>query len=278
MQQNEIVHIINKFFQRLGKLLNQIENDFDEDSIHDFRKEVKKLRAFLRLISLNRGIPDDLKLPHKLKKIYLLAGKIRDLQLHLHFINDKYTEEDKPSEYLLLLQNEMEKWIKKLQIVLKENQLLKIEKKITGNLPEQVRMETIKEFFQKKIMNIDALQSARKVTDEDLHSIRKNIKDINYDLKILNDNDGISIPFLLWDNEEIKKAENMAQELGLYNDIRTALLFMQPAYLNKINESERKRLQAIRKQWSLEKKSTKQNISEKLRHLFLKATNKEIFD
>ena len=59
-----------------------MKKDDSAEAIHLFRIEIKKLRAFLRLLSLKLKKEDELKLPFKIKKMYKYAGKIRDRQLH----------------------------------------------------------------------------------------------------------------------------------------------------------------------------------------------------
>ncbi len=275
MQQKEIEHIIKKIFKKLNQLLSQIKKDFEKDAIHDFRVEVKKFRAFLRLLALELEDADDLKLPKKLKEVYSSAGKVRDIQLQLFRINDIYKEENKPSEYLLLLQKEMKKWKKELQIVLEEKPLPKTEEKIISNLPAQLQPESIKNFFQQKAANVNALISARAFADDELHSTRKNIKDIIYIFKVFKEDARIPIPVLLWNKTELKKAENLAHELGLFNDVCIALSFVRPAWLNEINPEERKRLQTIRIQWNSEKESLKEKLPDKLECTLLKTTDQK---
>ena len=81
------------------------------ESIHEFRTEIKKLRAFLRL--LNVEIDDDrLKISKKMKTFYGYAGTIRNLQLQLKNMyaytgNPQYTVSETYIEYLKKI---IEKW------------------------------------------------------------------------------------------------------------------------------------------------------------------------
>jgi len=58
----------------LKKYSGQIPGSFGEEDIHELRVEYKKLRAFVRLVKLDKGA-GDLKLPGKLKSLYHAAGK-----------------------------------------------------------------------------------------------------------------------------------------------------------------------------------------------------------
>jgi CHAD domain-containing protein len=68
MTKHEIVHIIKVIFRQIKKTIPSIVKHFDQDSIHKFRVQIKKLRAFLRLLSYEMEEPKDLKLPKSLKK------------------------------------------------------------------------------------------------------------------------------------------------------------------------------------------------------------------
>ena len=69
-------YIIHYYFKRLKK--DPITIGFDEKTIHLFRVDVKKLRAFLRMIRHGTEEHEHLKFPRKFKKMYSLTGKIRD--------------------------------------------------------------------------------------------------------------------------------------------------------------------------------------------------------
>ena len=54
---------------------------FTEHAIHLFRIDFKKLRAFVRLLRAASPRAEQLKIPHRFKKMYSIAGNIRDVQL-----------------------------------------------------------------------------------------------------------------------------------------------------------------------------------------------------
>ena len=56
MKEKEIVEIIEDRFKKIDTLAHIILNDFDEEAIHDLRVEVKKLRAFLRLLDIKKDL------------------------------------------------------------------------------------------------------------------------------------------------------------------------------------------------------------------------------
>lgn len=49
MKEKEIAEVVEGRFKTIKKLSHKIIKEFNADDIHDFRVEVKKLRAFLQL-------------------------------------------------------------------------------------------------------------------------------------------------------------------------------------------------------------------------------------
>src|SRR6266436_3162758 len=83
--------VISLRLHRLKRNYALIKRSKGMEDIHHFRVEIKKLRAFLRMLQTGRDAP--IKIPGSLKKIYHYAGLIRELQLHQQTIKttgDKY--------------------------------------------------------------------------------------------------------------------------------------------------------------------------------------------
>ena len=83
MKGKAIIEIAEERFKTIHKLFHQIIKEFNVDDIHDFRVEVKKLRAFLRLLDSEKEIEGPL-IPKLLKTFYGYIGIIRNIQLHKH--------------------------------------------------------------------------------------------------------------------------------------------------------------------------------------------------
>lgn len=260
MEQKEFENILKKIFLQLNALQSRIKKDLDKEAIHDFRVTVKKLRAFLRLLNLELDKKRTIKLPQKLKDIYLTAGKTRDLQLQLNRLDDLIKVQNTPTEYIRILNIEIERQTRMLQNKIDESALQNIADKIIKNLPDVLEPATVKIFFEKKMANIKMLLSAESFLDDELHSIRKNIKDIIYILKITKEEEGFNLPDLNKNKGELKKMESLAHELGKFNDGCTALSFFQPVWLNKVSSEEKKALKILLKQWKQDIALTKSNL------------------
>ena len=108
MKYKEIAHEIKHRFQTIDKLAKKSTPKFDEEVVHDFRVEVKKLRAFLRLINSELAKAEALKIEKDLKQFYRHLGAVRSIQMHLQYIDDMLPRgKHAIKPYLQLLKNEM---------------------------------------------------------------------------------------------------------------------------------------------------------------------------
>lgn len=216
MDKKTIRHIIHVFFQRLKKYNRQIQIHYAKKPIHLFRVQYKKLRAFLRLLSLEAGTP--IKLPHGMKKMYRTAGKIRDRQIHhKKFPAPGQGKKDKswyPSK-------------KEEKHFLSGAQLSSIEKNLLQKIPESLSPETVKTFFKQKQDSINNLLQKTGKKDEDLHLIRKQLKDLIYIVQLFIEELKQPLPFRFWNRSERKKIDELAHQLGLFNDYCTIHTFLE---------------------------------------------------
>ena len=53
MKSDQIISAIDKRFKKVKKYYNKLLEDFEIEQIHGFGLEMKKLRAFIRLINTN---------------------------------------------------------------------------------------------------------------------------------------------------------------------------------------------------------------------------------
>jgi CHAD domain-containing protein len=216
MDKKTIRHIIHVFFQRIKKYNRQIQTHYAKKPIHLFRVQFKKLRAFLRLLSLETGTP--IKLPHGMKKMYRTAGKIRDRQIHQKkFPAPGQGKKDKswyPSK-------------KEEKHFLSGAQLSSIEKNILKEIPGSLRPETVQTFFIQKQDSIKSLLQKTGKKDEDLHFIRKQLKDLIYIIQVYAEELKQPLPFLFWNKSENKKMETLAHQLGLFNDYCSIHAFLE---------------------------------------------------
>ena len=273
LNQQEIEHIIHRYFKQFKKLFNKIEKHFAADDIHAFRVEFKKLRAFLRLLGLEIADAENLDMPRNLKEIYTVTGKIRELQLQILRIDEIVNAKEKLPKYRTILKKEIKKIKRELKFWLKHEPLSKMEEKISVHLPVSLRAVTIKNFMSFKFSNIVALFTGKIIADESLHRIRKNIKDILYVYKIFEEYQIVNMEELFGDKTHYDDATLVAEELGKFNDLCIALTLLRPEWLSSLKEDEKKQLEKISLHWNEEKEMLKQQLVEIVVHDFLYKKN-----
>lgn len=256
MKQKEIEHTIEKKFEIIDKLLPFIIKEFLKEDIHDFRVEVKKLRAFLRLLNADKKTDHSL-IPKLLKSFYGYIGIVRDLQLNRHYIFTYITNYkiNQPAEYLNLLNDEEKYWEHNAQALMADKDFDEVKEKIIKDLPDKLEKSTNKKFVDDKL---DELKQQLKNTDDDvaIHTVRKILKDIFYTWDYIED--AGRLPGIFSKQDDIKL---LTKQIGDYIDLCTHLEFLQPEYLGKIkNEEEQIELKKIKEEVEHEKQMMLQQL------------------
>ncbi|XZF12891.1 CHAD domain-containing protein [Chitinophagaceae bacterium MMS25-I14] len=214
MDSKTIAYIVGRHITKLQELGGDITDDPDKETIHDFRLHTKKLRALLRLVSLDHN--KHYNLTAKFKALYAVSGEIRDAQLMLDKI--------KVAEI-----QELEQWLTE-QL---EEFCLRWEKqdddKVTDQLEEKfsdidypsVHTNTLETFFRIRIDAIKKIIAAGKFSDETLHDIRKMLKDLQYVAALCKDEWEKGYESIL--HYDLDKLHELTDRIGAYNDLRNAL-------------------------------------------------------
>jgi CHAD domain-containing protein len=141
--------------------------------------------------------------------------------------------------------------------------LKKVRTSLTNELPKELHDDTLKRFLHQKVAAIHIILLAAD-DEHDLHSIRKQLKDIIYVIRIFENDWGISFPIRGW-NE--KKLSEMASTLGEFNDRCLAISLLLSGYNHNGNEYEKPILQELEKKWQQEKASQQNELLQKVREL-----------
>jgi CHAD domain-containing protein len=244
------------FLKKYNRNIDETEQKCTyEVAIHDFRVEVKKLRAFLRLQNSAAGMEEDVSLPKKLKKDYSLFGKIRDHQLCIKKITEFEKEKNTRLKKTVAVIKKAIKGLKKKKLSLAtKDEFKKAEKIVLQFLPKTKSSGHEKKFFEQKTAAAHKIISRKSFTNERLHSIRKNIKDLIYISWTQRHHYKKLAP--VWNRTKLKTAENIARLLGLHNDLCIAT-----ALIKKISDGEdKKNLHLLFRKWQIEKRSLRAAI------------------
>lgn len=253
MNREQLEHIINNHFKKLKKHSRNIPGDFDLEAIHQFRVEYKKLRAFFRLLSQAPEIKKEIKIAKKLKKLYTLAGVLRSYQLQVQWVRlSTRTNLKKPFEYNYLLHRRMNKLKPKLLRSLSRNPVKKGKKKVFTSLPQECSLPGIHTYAEDCLYNVRAIILADQLFDDNIHTIRKILKDILYNGKIYSKEEkGQKLE--VRSSTHAQYLEQLPDELGRFQDKCTAIELMKPSWLKKMDEGQRQQLERIKSVWVEEK-------------------------
>jgi CHAD domain-containing protein len=267
MKSDEIINVFDKRFKNFKKHYNKLFEDFEIEEIHGFRLEMKKLRAFIRLINTNIPEEKKIKTGGKIKSFYNTTGNIRNLQLHQqrvsHICDDMLLA--KPVLYLKLLHNEESMLKKRVGRIADKISYNQFRKKIIDLVPDKLNTESVQAFVIQKQHALFELIFLLDYPDEALHEIRKVLKDLLYDWKYISSYVPAALPAYFINKKNI---EVFADRLGEFHDLFIALHFFKPVYIDKItDEKEKKVLLTVNRQLEETKGEMKEEINTLLNHV-----------
>lgn len=216
MKTKDIKHILKQQLQVIDKCTAAIGDDgFKEEDIHDLRVPVKALHAMLRLLaSYNIDIKPGI--PHKLKRLYGIAGIIREAQLEMSMLEKKdlalpgYTEQ---------LDNTIIQQKKEWHKAYSHKTVHKAWKQIADYSYDAPNAEALRHFYTAHLATLTTLQDT--ATDTDIHNVRKRVKDIVLLVRYLPGDLRQAAQYP--GDGAIKKLQELARITGDYNDQRLLL-------------------------------------------------------
>jgi CHAD domain-containing protein len=266
MNKGEIKNITDKYYGRLKKHMKTAAESFDAEAIHQFRVEYKKLRAFFRMLSQGEDTGGEIKILKKLKKAYNISGSIRDLQLQQQRITEAAKmEPKKPQAYLTLLEKEIDKLKPELLDIISENPVEQSKKKTDAAVPYEFSDLQFNLFIKKKQANITAIIASGHFGDDNIHAIRKDLKDLFYNLKSYGGVQHTGSSLNILNGKDEKYFDLLLNKLGGFQDKCTALALLKSYWVNSLNTYNRELLERIKKTWIKEKVNMKQLLIKKLK-------------
>ena len=261
MKSNKIKSIFNNSLKKTSKHYCNLLEDFELEEIHDFRLEIKKLRAFIRLVNTEATKKMSIKIKRRIKTFYNTTGKIRNAQLHKQRIIQlsMTLSLEAPETYLELLNEEGIKEKRKARLDAKEISFLRFKRTLIRSMPEELTTASVQYFTTQKRNELLAFLTLSVYDDETLHNIRKILKDILYDWTYIMTYLASGFPEYLVHKENI---ESLATKLGDFHDLCVALSFLTPVYIDQIiSEAEKDVLMVIKRRMEWEKYNTKEQIA-----------------
>ncbi len=252
MKKKEIHKYLPERVRELHRNYKLLLRHFEPEAVHNFRVGYKKMRACFRLFNTGLNKDDQLKTGKKLDNFYHLAGNLRNLQLHHSRIGNlaKDLLVSTPVQYLALIENETGKNIKELEAL-----SATVTAGYFADMERQAANETYNEDATEGFINHNRMRLLQLIflpdyKDENLHSIRKLLKDFFYNK-----------PFLIMSRQTIlpppfsgfETLEQFTEKLGNFNDLCIALELLNADAIALVeNEGEKNVLLFMQKQlvWS----------------------------
>jgi CHAD domain-containing protein len=194
----------NRRLTRLEKLLRSFSKQNEFKSFHDIRLEIKKIKMLLSLIQFNNKNFKSHKYYIPFRTIFRLAGKLREAGLHADLLA-RYTRIHTP--FYRSPGREFGKFKKSIPDFLK---LIKKNKREIINEVSQVKFWIYQTYLQRKKAALNK-RINKGYTEEELHKIRKQIKELIYLMNISKQE--ISEPSLI----------EIAEKIGNWHDKKSLL-------------------------------------------------------
>lgn len=247
---------------------------FETRAIRQFRTEIKRLKVFLHLISMESEDGLSYRITRRMKTIYGYFGIILNLQMQLKKI-DEYTSNsvyNMPAFFVKRLEKELQYWKElSLDFIDAGYSFNNDEQEIMAGLPDRLNKKSIKKFVHYTLYELHTLSG--RPDDDSLDSTRKFMEDIYFNYEIIS-------PF--FDDQQSKIFDKKAIEecLKLFDDFRNkcmSLVLLQTFVTDKLDESEKQLLKTMEKECLNEKKDIKNKLVAALDSMNIKAVNLNSF-
>ena len=243
MKQTVITSVIKERFSTIRNYIQRMLVEFEEEAVHDFRTEIKKLRAFLRLLNTEHN--NQLNISKKIKVYYWYAGNVRNLQLHIKSINE--WQGDKPAVYLASVKKQVESLQGALRSLHSPTNFDKPKMMIHNWIAKPGKPSAKKFVYQKADEFNNLLKQIKE--DEILHDIRKLLKDLLYNWKYIKEYASY-LPAAISVKKQIAA---LTEILGEFCDRNTGIHLLETYQLVGPGSNEKEILEKIMHEWETEK-------------------------
>ncbi len=181
MKKKEEIKQLDKLLKSMKRLLKAYLKDGQQENLHQFRIQVKKLKAMLTLYSCepeNKSLLKDFK---PIKEVFKKAGVIRNAHINLklgekHQLKDENFNQHQQrtlDENTLQFNQDRSRYLKKI----KKTQI------ILQNTITRLHNKTIRTFYKNRLAKIKSFFE-NPTFDDQLHNARKNIKLLLYNKQL----------------------------------------------------------------------------------------------
>lgn len=257
MKKSERIRILDKRCRHLQKHKEQLLGGFGAEANHAFRVEVKKLRAFLRLLRFSQPQAENLHLPKSFHEFYQAVGTIRSIQIQKQWVETVCKELacSMPAGYTEVLNRKEKEAINSAGQKAKEIDVHEIRNQLIKAVQGTFHKKEAEAFVQKKREKLLTYLAAVTLTDENLHNVRKLLKDLLYVWPWIEEEMTEAFPSRYFTKETCLQ---LANRLGTFQDCCTVLALFSPPFLKDLSPGELHRIAAI-KERCVQKKEKEKN-------------------
>jgi len=233
----------NNFIARtnaIDELLEKPVQKFTAEDFHSLRVEIKKLKAQFKLVNFCSNKFEWKKYFQSFQFVFQQAGKVRELQveaaalkkyaiykgLKTYIENLKKVRQKEMFVFLLMINKNLKIWLKK-------------SKKMVLSLIETINKKDSKKYLNKKRKKIENLINGKQLKIKNAHELRKQIKELYYNIKSLNFPKQIKL---------LKETEDFQNILGKWHDCEVIKQHLSEAMEDKtaMGPSEIKQLKKVK--------------------------------
>ena len=264
MKQEKIIALLQSRMEKIKEHFYKLQQNLAPEELHNYRLEMKKLKAFIRLLNTKRPAEKKIKVGRKMKDFYRIAGNLRNLQLHQQRIIEAATDCHlaKPVAYLMVLSEEIKNAMEQLYPAAKKISFHAFSKYIQDSAPLSLNTVVCRHYLMQQYHALGAILLPAFHSDEALHEARKIAKDIGYNRNYVSSLLPLIVPAFLTDKEQ---TDAITEKLGTYHDLCISLFFLQPSYTDWVAE---KRERAVLQQLKNALESARQAMKLKVIELF----------
>ena len=265
---------INKYIKDRLKTINQsfrkAIDHFEVEDVREFRSEIKKLKVFLHLVSMESEDGLSYRITKRMRTIYGYLGTIQHLQLQLKATSEyvKRASKHVPVFYVNILERELKDW-KKLSkdFIDPDYDFLNDEKEIIAAFPDKLRKKSITRFIHYTLYELQAMSVHQ--DEEALDDVRKFMEDIYFNLAFFE-------PFVAGQQSSFfdkKELEECLRLLNNFQDKCTNVVLLETSGIDALDEHEKELIKQMEHDWLHEKKEMKKELAARLEAMNTKANN-----
>jgi len=274
MKKEEIDELVDDCFKKINKYFHKAIIDFQSEDIHDFRLEIKKLKAFFHLINMESGDGFSCRITKRMKTIYGYFAIIQNLQFQLREIQEcpKNCNAGIPKGYEKMLDAELQFWKKLSKDYIDPGYDFSSDKKEISTLfPDKLTQKSIRTFIHYTLYELQSISGHS--DDYSLDSARKFIEDLYYNYRFIN-------PYISEQQTKLFDEKVLGECLRLFVDFRDKCMMialLQTFEANKLDDSEKQLLKEMENDWRYEKKELKNQLLTEFDSLQIKVINLNAF-